>query len=192
MLGSFSYQADSFKLTGKDHLCACHWSSPSSEFELQLMTFPAKQLKTNQLSLCVKLQRFGSIWSRLQPKTTHRHPFIFLANFTSTINIFSSGRLVFPLLKWQRVMPAVWPSPRAKLQRPRGGWTLYSPVSSSRSRFDIFLRKRTNEGLRMSPCRCWVNPFYLSAARKRVRGNRHIGWVSAALPWFSSARLAVT
>lgn len=44
----------------------------------------------------------------------------------------------------------------------------------------------------MSPYSCWVNPFYLSAARKRVHGNRRIGCVSAELPWFSSARLAVT
>lgn len=133
MLGSFSYQADSFKLSqGKINLCAWHWVSPSSEFGLQLMTFPAKQLKTNQLSLCVKFHRFGSIWSWLQPKTTHRHPLIFFVNFTSTINIFSSGRLVFPLLKRQRVMPAFWPFPRAKLKRPRRGWTLYSPVSSQK------------------------------------------------------------
>lgn len=112
MLGAFSYQADSFKLSqAKINLCAWHWFSPSSGFGLQLMTFPAKQLKTNQLSLCVKFHRFGSIWSWLQPKTTHHHPLIFFVNFTPTINIFSSGRLVFPLLKWQRVVPAFWPSP---------------------------------------------------------------------------------
>ena len=70
---------------------------------------------------------------------------------------------------------------------------LYSPVVSQQRQATGKEKKRTEPSLRVSPCRCSVNPLCASAARKRcVRGNRRFGCVPAPPPWFSSAALLST